>query len=124
MSEKYYTLKKQKYLELIQECGRSGKPKRQWCRENGIAYSTFMRWQKQLREEAAGHILAQREENSAQIVPLQIQPSAAQTIEALPAGSYASAARQEIRIQKDGLLLILPASTSADYLVSVMRGVL
>lgn len=75
MSEEYYTLKKQKYLELIQECGRSGKPRRQWCQENGIAYSTFMRWQKQLWEEAAGHILAQREENSANgSVPNSVYP--------------------------------------------------
>ena len=60
MGNEYENLKKQRYLQLVQQCTRSGKSKREWCRENGVKYSTFMRWQRQLREELAGEILAGR----------------------------------------------------------------
>ena len=56
MGNEYENLKKQRYLQFVQQCARSGKSKREWCRENGIKYSTFMRWQRQLREELAGEL--------------------------------------------------------------------
>ena len=49
MAGAYHELKKLHYLKLIKECG---KDNRTWCSENGIAYSSFMRWQVQLRDEA------------------------------------------------------------------------
>lgn len=61
MGKEYENLKKQRYLQLVQACARSGKSKREWCVENGIGYSTFMRWQKRLREELAGAVLASQE---------------------------------------------------------------
>ena len=45
MGKEYVNLKKQRCLQLVQECAHSGKSKREWCAENGIGYSTFMRWQ-------------------------------------------------------------------------------
>ena len=45
MGKAYENLKKQRCLQVVQECARSGKSKREWCAENGIGYSTFMRWQ-------------------------------------------------------------------------------
>ena len=57
MGKEYVNLKKQRCLQLVQECAHSGKSKREWCAENGIGYSTFMRWQKQLRDELAGELL-------------------------------------------------------------------
>ena len=45
MGKEYEDLKKQRYLQLVPEYARSGKSKREWCAENGIGYSTFMRWQ-------------------------------------------------------------------------------
>ena len=68
MGNEYENLKKQRYLQFVQQCARSGKSKREWCRENGVKYSTFMRWQRQLREELAGEILAEQE-----IVPVQVE---------------------------------------------------
>ena len=56
------------YKRQVQECARSGKSKREWCAENGIGYSTFMRWQKRLREELAGAVLASQE-----IVPVEVE---------------------------------------------------
>lgn len=43
MGNEYAKLKKQRCLQLVQECAHSGKSKREWCAENGIGYSTFMR---------------------------------------------------------------------------------
>ena len=48
MGNEYENLKKQRYLQFVQQCARSGKSKREWCRENGVKYSTFMRWQRQV----------------------------------------------------------------------------
>lgn len=44
MSGEYHSLKKQHYLKLIKECAHSGKINREWCSENEVAYSSFMRW--------------------------------------------------------------------------------
>ena len=41
MGNKYANLKKQRYLQLVQECAHSGKSKREWCAENGIGYFTL-----------------------------------------------------------------------------------
>ena len=123
MSEQYHTLKKQRYLALIQECARSGKPKREWCQENEVPYSTFMRWQKQLREEAAGQLLVQRPEEACQIVPLHIQLPTEPAVPEPTAEPYAFVGK-EILIQKDGLQLTLPAGTAAEYLIRVVQGLL
>ena len=56
MSDEFQTLKKERCIEIIKACNGSGIPKRQWCREHGISYSTFMRWQRSLRNELAGEI--------------------------------------------------------------------
>lgn len=69
MNAKYPVLKKQKYLELVQECNRSEKTKHQWCAEHEINYSTFMRWQKFLWDELAEKIMSEQT-----IVPVQLAP--------------------------------------------------
>lgn len=114
MSDEYRSLKKQHYLNLIQECTRSGKNKREWCAENGVKYSTLMRWQNLLRDELAGQII---ERNA--IVPVTIAPPP--MIEN-PKQHTASAARSEIRIEAGGLSIHLPASVPTDYLLTVIRG--
>ena len=57
MPDEFQTLKKESSIEIIKACNGSGMPKRQWCREHGIGYSTFMRWQRSLRNELAGEIM-------------------------------------------------------------------
>ena len=57
MPDEFQTLKKERCIEIIKACNGSGMPKRQWCREHGISYSTFMRWQRSLRNELAGKIM-------------------------------------------------------------------
>ena len=71
MAGEYHSLKKQHYLKLIKECAHSRKTNREWCSENGIAYSSFMRWQALLRDEAAGKVMEQQA-----IVPVKIAPPA------------------------------------------------
>lgn len=44
---------KEEQLKLINECRTSGMTDIGWCRERGIAVSTFYYWVKQLRKEAA-----------------------------------------------------------------------
>ena len=82
-----------------------------------------MRWQKQLREEAAGQLLAQRPEEACQIVPLHIQLPTEQAIPEQPPEPELFAGKG-ILIQKDGLQLTLPAGTAAEYLIRVVRGLL
>ena len=58
MPDEFQALKKERCVEIIKACNGSGVPKRQWCREHGISNSTFMRWQRSLRNELAGEIMA------------------------------------------------------------------
>ena len=57
MPDEFQALKKERCIEIIKACNGSGVPKRQWCRAHGISYSTFMRWQRSLRNELAGEIM-------------------------------------------------------------------
>ena len=84
MPDEFQTLKKERCIEIIKACNGSGVPKRQWCREHGIGYSTFMRWQRSLRNELAGEIMVTQA-----VVPLQIEPQASRC-----------SSVQEITIQK------------------------
>ncbi len=114
MSDEYRSLKKQHYLNLIQECTRSGKNKREWCAENGIKYSTLMRWQNILRDELAGQIIERQA-----IVPVTITPPPMITS---PEQHAASATQSEICIETGSLSVHLPASIPADYLLTIIRG--
>ena len=95
MAGEYRSLKKQHYLNAS-----SGKNKQQWCSENGIKYSTFMRWQALLRDEVADQVMEQQT-----IVPVKIAPpivSAPHPDTALP---------QEIHIRK-----------GAAYILEIIKG--
>ena len=95
------TPEKKKSIEIIKACNGSGMSKRQWCREHGISYSTFMRWQRSLRNELAGEIM---------IVPLQIEPQASRCTPA-----------QEVTIQKDGISISMHG-VSSDMVIAIVRG--
>lgn len=104
----------------MQECAHSGKSKREWCAENGIGYSTFMRWQKRLREELAGAVLASQE-----IVPVEVEvPERFSRWNTGSAAAKAGAAIYEegIEICTGNISIRLPKNTSADYLASLVKG--
>lgn len=96
MPDEFQTLKKERSIEIIKACNGSGMPKRQWCREHGISYSTFMRWQRILRNELAGEIMVTQA-----VVPLQIEPQASRCTPA-----------QEVTIQKDGISISMHGVSS------------
>ena len=117
MGNEYENLKRQRYLQLVQQCAQSGKSKREWCRENGIKFSTFMRWQKALREELAGEVLARQE-----IVPVQIIPTAG--VEGSGGYDPEEVSRQrvsEIQIQVGSIEVYLPRDTPPDYLAALVK---
>ena len=96
MPDEFQTLKKESSIEIIKACNGIGMPKRQWCREHGISYSTFMRWQRILRNELAGEIMVTQA-----VVPLQIEPQASRCTPA-----------QEVTIQKDGISISMHGVSS------------
>ena len=109
MCKEYENLKKQRCLQVVQECARSGKSKREWCAENGIGYSTFMRWQKRLREE----------------LPVEVEvPERFSRWNTGSAAAKAGAAIYEegIEICTGNISIRLPKNTSADYLASLVKG--
>ena len=105
MPDEFQTLKKERCIEIIKACNGSGMPKRQWCREHGISYSTFMRWQRSLRNELAGEIMVTQA-----VVPLQIEPQASRCTPA-----------QEVMIQKDGISLSMHG-VGSDMVIAIVRG--
>lgn len=120
MGKAYENLKKQRCLQVVQECARSGKSKREWCAENGIGYSTFMRWQKRLRDELAGELLAPQE-----IVPVQVElPEQASHWNTGAALAKAEPADYEegIEIRTGNIRIRLPRNTPAGYLASLVKG--
>ena len=105
MPDEFQTLKKERCIEIIKAYNGSGMPKRQWCREHGISYSTFMRWQRSLRNELAGKIMVTQA-----VVPLQIEPQASRCTPA-----------QEVTIQKDGISISMHG-VSSDMVIAIVRG--
>ena len=49
MEQNTLAVREQQWLETIQTAKKSGLPVNQWCHENGIAESTFYRWQQRIR---------------------------------------------------------------------------
>ena len=105
MPDEFQTLKKERGIEIIKAYNGSGMPKRQWCREHGIGCSTFMRWQRSLRNELAGEIMVTQA-----VVPLQIEPQASRCTPA-----------QEVTIQKDGISISMHG-VSSDMVIAIVRG--
>ena len=105
MPDEFQTLKKERCIENIKACNGSDMPKRQWCREHGISYSTFMRWQRNLRNELAGEIVVTQA-----VVPLQIEPQASRCTPT-----------QEVTIQKDGISISMHG-VSSDMVIAIVRG--
>ena len=54
MEQNAMAVREQQWLETIQIAKQSGLPVNQWCHENGIAESTFYRWQQRIRQYLPG----------------------------------------------------------------------
>ena len=120
MGKEYENLKKQRCLQLVQECARSGKSKREWCAENDITYSTFMGWQRRLGDEVAGELLAAQE-----IVPVQVElpeQTSRWNTGSAPAEAAPAFCEEGIEIRTGNIHIRLPRNTPADYLASLVKG--
>ena len=119
MSNQYRELKKQHYLNLLRECARSGKNKREWCAQAGVKYSTLMRWQGLLRDELAGEILSGQE-----IVPVQIQKPGEEVLASKSSSDCCAdeAETSGICIEKGEVRIYLPADVPIEYLVKLVKG--
>ena len=111
MTGAYHELKKLHYLNLIKECAQSGKNNRAWCSEIGIAYSTFLRWQAQRRDEAAERVMERQV-----IVPVKRAPPEANS--AFPV----EASVEKIQIRKGELSVVLPSTLPAAYVLEIVKG--
>lgn len=116
----YAVLKESQWIQVIQECNRSGEKKKEWCKSHNVAYSTFCRKQRNLREQLAGTVI---DGTDHAIVPLQIasesvsfkgKASVAPTTESVQQPS-------EISIQKGDLLIRIPSTVSATYLATLIK---
>lgn len=119
MSNHYQELKRQHYLNLLQEFSRSGKSKREWCAQNGIKYSTLMRWQGLLRDELSGEILSGQE-----IGPIQIQKPRKETLVSKSTLTYGTGegTASDICIEKGEVRIYLPTDVPMEYLVKLVKG--
>lgn len=84
-----------------------------------LTYSTFMRWQRRLRDELAGELLAPQE-----IVPVQVeQPEQASRWNTGIAAAKAGPGIYEegIEIRTGNIHILLPGNTPADYLASLVK---
>lgn len=79
-----------------------------------------MRWQRQLREELAGELLATQE-----IVPIQIklqEETLRQSAGVLPANSVSVGCGEGIEIRTENIQIHLPKDTPASYLANLVKG--
>ena len=113
MDKQTSEIRAQKWAEIVIACNRSGQPKTAWCEEHGINRKSFYYWQSKLRKQAAGLAPAT---NS--IVPLRITGSQKEETanQELPAF-----AERAIRIQMQGLEIVIPAESPPAYVAALAK---
>ena len=107
MGDTVKQLKQKRWLELVQKCNRSGQSKRSWCQENGISYSTYMKWQKDLRAQLAESIQE----------PHAIVPICADFADE----HVTTPSADQICIRKDSLVITFSLTVQPEYLAAVIR---
>lgn len=96
----------------VEECRNSGKPRRTWCKENGIPYTTFANWAKNI------HLHEQSE--TAQIVQwADVTPRTA--IAGCHEGENGNLAPSKIRLVAGCFEINVDQGFDTDVLTSVLR---
>ena len=90
----------QEWAKIVEQCQKSGKSKREFCRENGIPEKTFYYRLRQLREAAI--------EQTAKLVELE---------------NPAAPKEGSLRIQYRGASLELPENIDMDALAALLRSI-
>ena len=106
MEQNAMAVQEQQWLETIQTAKKSGLPVNQWCHENGIAESTFYRWQQRIRQ----HLLGSAEPPFIEL-PKQAKPS----VPAQP--SYL------ITLHMRDITVEIPSDISAAQISELIRGI-
>lgn len=108
MEKRALAVRAEQWRNTIACAKRSGRPVKAWCAENGVALSTFYKWQRKLRDS----LLEARE------LP---QPVFAELKRPAPEYSISASGRIVLRIQD--VVIELPASAPAAQISEVIRGV-
>ena len=132
MNQKVADIRAEQWRQIIYECiNRDPKlSKKQWCRENGIYYRSFMYWQRKFQMEALGLM-----ENHETTLPVKQDPASmpafadmAHQLDALRAEQEAAAAdtepaslAPELMIQAGSYRIYVNRSIHEDTLEKVMR---
>ena len=125
MEQNAMAVREQQWLETIQTAKKSGLPVNQWCHENGIAESTFYRWQQRIRQHLPGSAEPTFVELPEQAKPLtSAQPVHLITVHGCcPPGCFCSPLYSKTArmascpsAEIDSKILVIPLQKSPDFL--------
>ena len=132
MNQKVAAIRTEQWRQIIQDCinRNAGISKRQWCRENGVRYRSFMYWQRKFQLKAIDLM-----ENHGTKLPVKQEPVSAQAFvdmtsqlevlqterEFSPASSELTPLAAELMIQAGSFRIYVNGSIQEATLETVMR---
>ena len=132
MNQKVAAIRTEQWRQIIQDCinRNPGISKRQWCRENGVRYRSFMYWQRKFQLKAIDLM-----ENHRTKLPVKQEPVSAQAFvdmtsqlevlqterEFSPASSELTPLAAELMIQAGSFRIYVNGSIQEATLETVMR---
>ena len=132
MNQKVAAIRTEQWRQIIQDCinRNPGISKRQWCRENGVRYRSFMYWQRKFQLKAIDLM-----ENHGTKLPVKQEPVSAQAFvdmtsqlevlqterEFSPASSELTPLAAELMIQAGSFRIYVNGSIQEATLETVMR---
>ena len=51
MDRAAYEIRRKQWWQIISDCSKSGMPKTEWCRQNGVSMRSMYYWQRKFRNE-------------------------------------------------------------------------
>ena len=98
--------------ELVEECRQSGRPKRLWCQEKGIPYTTFANWAKKVtRESSTDTRPAQSVEWAAVMAPVK-EATAPVTLPVMEPASLSTPVTLSVTPQVNPKVATVPSSVT------------
>lgn len=132
MNQKVAAIRTEQWRQIIQDCinRNPGISKRQWCRENGVRYRSFMYWQRKFQLKAIDLM-----ENHGTKLPVKQEPVSAQAFvdmtsqlevlqterEFSPASSELTPLAAELMIQAGSFRIYVNGSIQEATLETVVR---
>lgn len=113
METRAMAVREENWLRAIQEAAQSGKTQEAWCREHGIALSTFYRWKQTLRNRL---LSTQQAEGPSSCFSELAMPEKYCRTQSLPT-------QDKILVHTRTFTIELPAECSEEQLSRVIRAV-